>query len=485
MVVRIPSHRTRVVHWVHAVPFIFLLIGLSFGTWLSRLPTLRDHLGATPAPMGLYGLCLASGSVLALVVSGRIIQHFGPRRVLLICGISATITLPTAAILLLSVSIPAGLAVLLLFGFSFSMSDVAISVSGANAEAAFGRPRMPLMHAGYSLGAVAATGLGALAEAFSVPIPVHFAAVMLTSIIVLLFLMRFLPVDELGMRLAANADGDPAQDVPEAASQDHAATSSDSVLTVTGSIPVITHTQPVPDSAHTGALPVFTHTGAVPIIDEPGTGPGSGADAPAGTAGSPGAGRAASSSPRSTSPWRDPRLIAVGIITLSFGIFEGTAADWLPLALVDGRDLGNDLSTVMLSVFFCSALITRVVGSWLLERFGRVIVLRASAVLAAVGVVLLILVPGTPAAICGVIAWGIGGALGWPITMSAAADDPDRAARSVAAVAAIGYGSMLVGPLAFGLLGDHFGLLTAFWALVPFAVYVVFAAGAARVRARR
>lgn len=437
---RASSPRPEVSRWVRAVPFIFLLVGLSFGTWLSRLPAVRDQLGASASQMGLYGLCLASGSVAALIISGAVIQRFGARRVLLVAGLAAAVALPSAAAVMLGWTIPIGLALLFAFGFAFSICDVAISVSGANAEAALGKPRMPLMHAGYSLGAVAATGIGAVAEAHAVPVPVHLAIVMAASAAALLLLLRALPHDELAMRRAATSGG------------------ADPALAVTGPVPVV---------AHAGSDPVVTHTGAIPLIpDEHGSGP-----------------REHRPAPRRYSPWRDPRLIVIGVITLAFGIFEGTAADWLPLALVDGRGLGNDLGATMLSVFFFAALATRIVGSWLLERFGRVTMLRASAALAAIGVVLLILVPGTAAAVVGVVCWGIGSALGWPVTLSAAADDPEHAARAVAAVAGIGYGSMLVGPLAFGFLGDHFGLLTAFWALVPFAIYVVVAAGVAKPRA--
>lgn len=417
MTVHAPNLRAEVVRWVRAVPFIFLLIGLSFGTWLSRLPSIRDQLGASAAQMGIYGLCLAAGSVVALVISGRLIHHYGPKRVLIVVGIATAVTLPAAAAVLLGVSIPAGLAILFLFGFSFSIADVAICVSGANAEAAYGKPCMPLMHGGYSLGAVAATGIGALAEALAVPVALHFAAIMAICCALLLFLVRFMPADELATRKAATG----------AAGADSGADSIDR-----------------DQLTSSDQTPLATHTGSIPVIDQ-----------------------------RSYSPWLDPRIIVIGIIALSFGIFEGTAADWLPLALVDGRDFGNDLGTAMLSVFYCSALVARLIGSWLLGRFGRVPVLCASAVLAALGVTLVIAVPGPVSVVVGVIAWGLGGALGWPIALSAAADNPETAARSVGTVAALGYGSMLLGPLAFGFLGDRFGLLTAFWALVPFAIYVV------------
>ena len=406
---------------MRAVPIIFIVVGFTFGTWLSRIPAIRDHLGATPTQMSLYVLCLAAGSVVALIISGSVIHRFGARRVLLMSGISAAISLPVAAIIILGGPPAVGFAVLVLFGFSFSLADVAMNVSGANAEAAFGRPRMPLMHAGYSLGAVAATGLGAFAESLGISVPLHFIVAMIASTAVLLVSLRFLPHDETAVRVASA--GSAAQPEP--------------VPTTTGSIAVVATA--ASDSTAASAAP---HKGY--------------------------------------SPWRDPRILVAGLITLSFGLFEGTAADWLPLALVDGRGFDNALGSAMLSAFFLAAMTTRVAGTWLLMRFSRETVLRTSAALTAIGLAVTIAAPGDAAAIAGVIVWGVGGALGWPITISAAADNPDTAARAVGAVSALGYGSMLLGPLAFGFLGEHFGLLTGFWALVPFAIFVVFAARAVR-----
>ncbi|GAB2563155.1 MFS transporter [Leucobacter ruminantium] len=433
------------------MPALFFVIGLGFGSWLSRLPAVRDQLGASAVEMSVYGLCLAAGSLLGLVFSGQIVHRFGPRRVLCVAGFTTFVALPGAAAIVLSGAIPLGLAVLFVYGIAFSIADVAMNVSGANAEAALGRPRMPLMHAGYSLGAVAATGVGALAEALSVPVPLHFAIVMLASAAVLVALLPVLPRDERTARHGT----DPSPN--------------------TGAIPVI-------DSA-AGQQPAFSPvTGSIPVIEQGSTAPPASAahdaDAPARGAGT---GSGTGTAGR-YSPWRDPRILLIGLIALTFGLFEGTASDWLPLALVDGRGLSNQLGTVMLSVFFAAVVAVRIIGSWLLERFGRVAVLRCSAVVAAAGVAMTILLPGTAGAVCGVVAWGIGMSLGWPIAISAAADRAETAARSVAAVSAVGYGAMLIGPLAFGFLGEHIGLLNSFWALMPFTVYTAVAATIARTR---
>ena len=103
----------------------------------------------------------------------------------------------------------------------------------------------------------------------------------------------------------------------------------------------------------------------------------------------------------------------------------------------------------------------RLLGVVLLDRFGRVPVLRASALLSALGLLIVIFVPNAWLATIGVVMWGLGSALGFPVGMSAAADDPRTAAARVSAVATIGYFAFLVGPPLIGFLGEQVGILNA------------------------
>jgi len=72
---------------------------------------------------------------------------------------------------------------------------------------------------------------------------------------------------------------------------------------------------------------------------------------------------------------------------------------------------------------------------------------------------MLIFVPVVWIAVIGVVLWGLGASLGFPVGMSAAADDPRTAAASVSAVATIGYVAFLVGPPMIGFLGEQVGIL--------------------------
>jgi len=158
--------------------------------------------------------------------------------------------------------------------------------------------------------------------------------------------------------------------------------------------------------------------------------------------------------------WRDRRTLLIGLIVLGMAFAEGSANDWLALAMVDGHHVSNATGAVVFGVFVTAMTVGRIAGVKVLDRFGRVPVLRASAALAVVGLLVVIFAP-TPVAVLGVVLWGLGAALGFPVGMSAAADDPAAAGARVSAVATIGYVAFLVGPPVLGFLGDHIGLLKA------------------------
>ncbi|MGN6741713.1 MAG: MFS transporter [Amnibacterium sp.] len=180
--------------------------------------------------------------------------------------------------------------------------------------------------------------------------------------------------------------------------------------------------------------------------------------------------------------WGDPRVLLVGVIVLGMAFAEGSANDWLALAMVDGHGVSNSAGAAIFGVFVAAMTVGRMGGVVVLDRFGRVPVLRWSAALAIAGLLLVILVPSVAVAVIGAILWGLGAALGFPVGMSAAADDPHRAAANVSAVATIGYCAFLVGPPVIGLLGQSIGLLPALFAVLVLIVAAGLASGAARHR---
>ena len=166
----------------------------------------------------------------------------------------------------------------------------------------------------------------------------------------------------------------------------------------------------------------------------------------------------------------------VATVSLATALTEGAANDWVSLAVVDGFDVSHALGAVGFGVFVTAMTAMRLFGTALLDRFGRVVVLRITAGLALVGLLLFCLVGPLWLALVGVVLWGAGAALGFPVGMSAAADDPAHAAARVSVVSTIGYAAFLAGPPLLGFVGDQVGTLQALLVvavlLVPAALVV-------------
>jgi Fucose permease len=159
--------------------------------------------------------------------------------------------------------------------------------------------------------------------------------------------------------------------------------------------------------------------------------------------------------------WREPRTLCIGLLVLVMAFTEGAANDWIALAFVDGYGFGEAAGAAVFGVFVASMTLGRTVGTVALDRWGRVPVLFVTIGLAVIGVTITTLVPSGSVALAGVVLWGLGASLGFPVGMSAAADDEGRAPARVSVVATIGYTAFLAGPPLVGLLGDRVGVLRA------------------------
>jgi MFS family permease len=178
--------------------------------------------------------------------------------------------------------------------------------------------------------------------------------------------------------------------------------------------------------------------------------------------------------------WREPRTLVVGLLVLGFAFTEGSANDWIAIAFVDGYRTPEVLGAIAFGFFVSAMTLGRLFGGSALQRFGRVPVVRATAGIALVGLLLVLLGGSTPVALIGALFWGVGASLGFPVGMSAAADDPARAAARVSVVSSIGYTAFLAGPPLIGLLAQEAGILRALFVVLGALVIGLFAASAAR-----
>lgn len=173
---------------------------------------------------------------------------------------------------------------------------------------------------------------------------------------------------------------------------------------------------------------------------------------------------------KARSAWSESRTLLVGLVVLGAALTEGAANDWIAKATVDGIGATESGGAIMFAVFVASMTAFRFFGGRFIDAHGRVPVLYGSLGAALLGLVLFVVAPNIWLAGLGAVFWGAGAALGFPMGMSAAADDPARAAARVSVVSTIGYVAFLAGPPLLGFLGDH---VTVRWALLAIGAAIV------------
>jgi MFS family permease len=166
----------------------------------------------------------------------------------------------------------------------------------------------------------------------------------------------------------------------------------------------------------------------------------------------------------------------LGLLGLCGQLGEGSAGDWSAVYI---RDLGSPagVAAIGLGAFSVTMAAGRVAGDRLAARFGPVLLVRYSGLLAGIGMTGGLLIHSPAAAIAGFALLGAGLAGIFPQLVSSAARlDPEHAGRNIGRIASVSYTGLLSGPVIIGGIAAGIGLRDAL--LVPAGLAVVVAAAA-------
>jgi MFS family permease len=157
---------------------------------------------------------------------------------------------------------------------------------------------------------------------------------------------------------------------------------------------------------------------------------------------------------------RARRLVLVlGLIALCTTYGEGALADWSALHLTADLGASAGVAAAGYSVFALAMTAGRLSGTALLQRLGQGRSLIAGGATACAGMLLGSLGPAVWLVLTGFVITGLGLANTFPIVIGRAG--ALAGPSGVAAASTLGYGGMLLGPVAIGFLADWFSLTAA------------------------
>jgi MFS family permease len=150
-----------------AVAVMFFGNGFVMASSFSRMPGIRDQVGATPTQLAFALVCVGIGSIVGMPFTGRLVDRYSSQTV---SRASTALCLGGWAIVPLAGSVPVLALMMLLTGLGTGVGDVAMNVQGHLVEQRSRHVLMPFWHGIFSLGAVAGALAGALAASLGLPV---------------------------------------------------------------------------------------------------------------------------------------------------------------------------------------------------------------------------------------------------------------------------------------------------------------------------
>ena len=176
-----------------AVSASFLLQGLCFSTWASRIPSIQQKLHLSETALGGVLLAVPVGLIASLPITGWLVAKYGSRTMTVIAVLIYSGILPLLGLAQTTTQLMAGL---VLFGFGSNMANISVNTQGVGVEALYGRSILASFHGIWSLAGFLGASLGTYMIAQHVAPAAHFAG-MAAAVCLGVALMRpyLLPAD--------------------------------------------------------------------------------------------------------------------------------------------------------------------------------------------------------------------------------------------------------------------------------------------------
>jgi MFS family permease len=172
-----------------ATNILFFLNGLSFASWASRIPDVKDILKLGDAALGAVLFAMPIGSLSALPVAGIIISRFGSKKITLFSMLFYFVSMPLLGYATSTFQLAIAL---FLFGFGSDMLNISMNVQAVNVEKIQQRSIMSSFHAVFSIGFMIGAALGGFIASENISVFKHLTFLGTTDLLIGILIYRFL-----------------------------------------------------------------------------------------------------------------------------------------------------------------------------------------------------------------------------------------------------------------------------------------------------
>jgi MFS family permease len=166
-----------------AVSAFFFVAGLSFATWASRIPDIKEKLQLSDAGLGVVLFALPVGQILSLPIAAWLISKLGSRTVVIATALLYPLTLVLLAITAATWQL---ILALFLFGFWANSMNIAMNTQAVGVEKFYGRSIMASFHGLWSLAGFTGAVIGGFFVSIALSPLAHFSIVCLVTALLVL-----------------------------------------------------------------------------------------------------------------------------------------------------------------------------------------------------------------------------------------------------------------------------------------------------------
>lgn len=172
----------------------YLVSGLIFASWASRIPNFKALLNLTDGDLGKMLFAIPTGQLTMMFLSGYLVNKFGSRIILLISTIAYVITL---MLIPLATNFWTMFLILFFFGMAANMVNIAVNTQACSLETLYERNIMSSFHGLWSLGGLLGGLIGAVLVHMEYSILTHYILIAVISIVSAIIMCRQLISEEL------------------------------------------------------------------------------------------------------------------------------------------------------------------------------------------------------------------------------------------------------------------------------------------------